>query len=136
MAYYYKKHWTVETTKKYVDYIFIYGDNDIQKGKGGQAIIRDEPNAFGIPTKKYPNNRIESFYSDDDYEQNCTNIKNAIDLIMNQLQTNLWKGIIYPKDGIGTGLAQLPNKAPKTYKFLQKSLKILFKWVKTLKILT
>jgi len=26
--------------------------------------------------------------------------------------------VVFPEDGLGTGLAQLPQKAPKTYKFL------------------
>jgi len=32
--------------------LFIFGDNLQGWGKGGQARIRDEPNAFGIPTKR------------------------------------------------------------------------------------
>ena len=66
--------WTVSDVKMAPDYLFIFGDNDIQKGKGGQAIIRDEPNTFGIPTKKQPNNNLNSFYYDVEYDQNIKKI--------------------------------------------------------------
>lgn len=45
----YKKFWTVDDVVKHRDWLFVYGDNNIGKGKGGQAVIRDE-------SKKY--NRI------------------------------------------------------------------------------
>lgn len=47
-------YWTVNDARSNKNSLFVYGDNDIKKGKKGQAIIRDEPNAIGIPTKKYP----------------------------------------------------------------------------------
>ena len=49
-----KGFWNSQDTLKYSNYIFIFGDNDIEKGKKGQAIIRNMPNALGIPTKKLP----------------------------------------------------------------------------------
>lgn len=111
--------WTIDDTKKYSNYIFIYGDNDIHKGKGGQAIIRDQKNAMGIPTKKLPNNNYNSFYNDDEYEQNKLKIKKAVIDILVKLKTNKqYIGIILPKDGLGTGLSKLPSKAPRTYKYL------------------
>lgn len=111
--------WNIDDTKKYSDYIFIYGDNDIHKGKGGQAIIRDQKNSMGIPTKKFPNNNYSSFYNDDEYEQNKLKIKKAVIDILKKLKTNKkYIGIILPKDGLGTGLSKLPSKAPKTYKYL------------------
>ena len=27
-------------------------------------------------------------------------------------------GVMFPKDGLGTGLAELPRKAPRTYEYL------------------
>ena len=41
--------WTIEDVRNKPNYLFLFGDNDVQKGEGGQAIIRYEPNAFGIP---------------------------------------------------------------------------------------
>ena len=44
--------------------IFVFGDNLQGWGKGGQAIIRDEPNAYGIPTKREPNMLPKAFFGD------------------------------------------------------------------------
>jgi hypothetical protein len=54
--------------RRYPEKIFIYGDNLKAFGKGGQAIIRDEPNAFGIPTKRYPSWDDWAFFSDKEDE--------------------------------------------------------------------
>ena len=34
--------------------IFVFGDNLLQRGTKGQAAIRGEPNAVGVPTKRAP----------------------------------------------------------------------------------
>lgn len=78
----FKGYWTINDVKKMSDYLFVFGDNDIKLGKGGQAIIRDEPNTIGIPTKKYPNNKSNSFYYDTQYEQNIIKIDRAINNII------------------------------------------------------
>lgn len=61
----------ITITKKYLednpDHVFVFGDNLIRKGYGGAAKLRDEPNAYGFVTKKYPNNDDESFYKPDEY---------------------------------------------------------------------
>ena len=44
--------------------LYIFGDNLIGVGKGGQAIIRDCPNTFGIPTKRLPHRENNAFFSD------------------------------------------------------------------------
>src|SRR5579872_714283 len=43
--------------------LFVFSDNDAHKGVGGQAVIRNRKNSIGIPTKKFPNNNITSFYT-------------------------------------------------------------------------
>ncbi len=117
--------WTIQDTRKLSQYIFIYGDNDIHKGKKGQAIIRDEPNAFGISTKKEPNNKSTSFYRDDEYDKNVIKINDAFENIYKHL--NGYKGIILPKDGIGTGLARLNEFAPKTLAYINEKIQELIK---------
>jgi len=112
------KFWTVSDVKHYREYLFIFGDNNIGKGCGGQAVIRYEKNSIGIPTKKFPSNNEASFYTDDEYSNNCINIRNAIEKIIVELNTKKYKGVIFPADGLGTGLANLPLKAPKTFEFL------------------
>jgi hypothetical protein len=116
--------WTIDDCLQHPDYLFIYGDNDIHQGKGGQAIIRSQPNSLGVPTKKRPTNQSTSFYTDQEYQQNIQKIDQALAQIIGV--SHLYKKIIFPKDGLGTGLAQLPMKAPKTYQYLRNKLNQLF----------
>ena len=97
--------------------IYIFGDNVIEKGKGGQAIIRDEENAFGIPTKVLPDTTPNSYFSDNKYEANISQIDRAIEKIKND-----GRPLVFPKDGLGTGLAKLKEKAPQTYTYLKQRL--------------
>mgnify|MGYP006999672235 CR=1 FL=1 len=50
----FKGFWSIEDVIKSPNKIFIYGDNDLRTGLGGQAIIRNESNTLGIRTKKFP----------------------------------------------------------------------------------
>lgn len=59
---------TPEWLREHPEYIFVFGDNLQRWGKGGAAICRDEPNAYGFITKKYPSNRNDSFYRPEEYE--------------------------------------------------------------------
>ncbi|MFW6247319.1 MAG: hypothetical protein ACOC22_04075 [bacterium] len=58
-------------TRKYLkenpEHIFVFGDNLLRKGYGGAAKLRDLPNTYGFITKKYPDNKDESFYTPDEY---------------------------------------------------------------------
>jgi hypothetical protein len=46
---------------------FIFGDNLIHEGCGGAAALRYHPHAIGFITKKFPDNRDESFYRPEEY---------------------------------------------------------------------
>ncbi len=116
----FKGFWTPQIVRSQPERLFIFGDNDIRKGKRGQAIIRDEPNSIGIPTKKYPSLRAFAFYTDLELEQNKKKIQKAINLI--KIESKKYKFLVLPEAGLGTGLAQLPKKAPLTYQFLLNSL--------------
>lgn len=110
--------WTREEVAKDKDRIYIFGDNLIGKGTGGQACIRDLPNAFGIPTKKLPSMRENSFFSDEEFEKN----KEAIDAAIARLPKG--KDWIYNPE-IGSGLAEMPKRCPKTYRYLLERLRAL-----------
>ena len=99
------------------DTIYVFGDNTQRTGTGGQAQIRNNPNAFGIATKLKPTNNVDAFMSDADLEANKKVIDSDIRKILNQN-----KKIVFPKDGFGTGLAKLKEKAPKTYEYLKQRL--------------
>jgi len=111
------KWYSIDLLKSNPDCVFIFGDNLLHYGKGGQAIIRDEPNAYGIPTKKTPSMHDNAFFVDSEYEENCAHILKAIENIPKEYKT-----VVFPEDGLGTGLAQLHITAPKTFKFLNDTI--------------
>lgn len=91
------------------DALIVFGDNLIGKGKAGQAIIRDEINAFGVPTKRLPSMEEGSFFSDkqDEYEI----VKSKLIYLWNEHLKG--KTVILPSAQIGSGLAQLEQNSPK-----------------------
>lgn len=99
--------------RRYSDKIWVFGDNLKKYGKGGQAIIRDEPNAFGIPTKRYPSRDDWAYFSDKADEIEA--VKNALRQLYKIAQE---KTIVFPEDGIGTGLARMEEKSPVAYKLM------------------
>jgi hypothetical protein len=103
------------------DKIYIFGDNTKRVGTGGQAQIRNNPNAMGIATKLEPSNEPSAFMSDDQFEENKQIIDSDITKIISKAEST-GKSLVFPADGFGTGLAQLPTKAPKTYDYLRRAL--------------
>jgi hypothetical protein len=118
----FKGYWTVQYVRKHSNYLFIFGDNDIRKGKKGQAIIRGEPNSIGVPTKKISNYAPTSYYYDYEFDLNVQKIDEAIEKIKLVLKNGKYCGIILPEDGLGTGLANLKENAPKTLAYLNSEL--------------
>ena len=91
--------------------LFVFGDNLMRQGLGGQAKeMRGEPNAVGIPTKRTPGMREIDFFTDDDYAIAQGPIEKAFD----RLNEHALAGgeIVWPANGVGTGLAQLEKRAP------------------------
>lgn len=99
--------------RRYPEKIFVFGCNLKAFGKGGQAIIRDEPNAFGIPTKRYPSWDEWAFFSDkpDEIEAVKKSLRELYKLGQNRV-------IVFPEDGIGTGRAKMEEKSPVAYEML------------------
>ena len=96
--------------------VYLFGDNLIGRGKAGQAIIRDEPNAVGIPTKKSPSMDENAFFNDAEFAENTK----AIDDAFNRIPEG--SDIVVPEAGLGTGLARLESKAPRTFEYLNNKL--------------
>lgn len=117
------KFYNVPDVRNHSDYLYIFGDNDVGVGKGGQAIIRDEPNAIGIPTKKEPNNRETAFYTDLEFEENKKKIHLSIVKVLKEFMKSKYTTLVIPAGGLGTGLSKLPEKAPKTFKYLEDKIK-------------
>jgi len=108
---------TRQDIKKNPDTVYLFGDNLQGKGLGGQAKeMRGEPNSIGIPTKKAPSMSENSFFTDSEYDQNVM----AIDAAFAKIPKG--KNIVIPKAGLGTGLSQLEQRAPKTLAYLNQRL--------------
>ena len=104
--------------------IFVFGDNDRRSGYGGQAKeMRGEPNAVGVRVKKSPSMDSNAFYTDDEYTENVRKINE--DLLRLGMMAN-GKKIIFPSNGIGTGMARLNITAPMTFKYLTDVLRTSF----------
>ena len=103
--------------------LYVFGDNMARRGLGGQAAaMRGEPNAVGIPTKWEPDNRPESFFTDDDY--NDPLVRRAVDAALRTVGDALEKDrmVVVPADGVGTGLADLPRRSPRIYDYVRYAL--------------
>ena len=105
------KFLSVEVCRTNPGTIFVFGDNLIHRGKAGQAIIRDEPNAFGIPTKRLPSMGEVSFFADRDDEFKA--VFTAIDKLM---IIGWERKVVFPEAGIGTGLAKMEEYSPILFK--------------------
>lgn len=110
--------WTVDDCRRNPRSLFVFGDNLVGKGKKGQAVIRGEPNSVGIPTKKAPRLVASAFFTDDELESNKAAIYLARDRIVELMGSGNYDELVLPADGWGGGLAQLPEKAPQTYKIV------------------
>lgn len=121
-----KGFWTREEVARDVDSVYVFGDN-IQDNVRNfvpsqtQAVIRFLPNAVGIVTKKNRFWETESFFTDLDFEIFAAQLEVKIDLLKFYLFEG--KNVIFPSDGLGTGKAQLKEKAPKCWEYLCKRLK-------------
>lgn len=94
---------------------YVFGDNAMYYGRKGQACIRGLPNAVGIVTKFEPTVKSQAFFRDGDPQ--CRHyITTGLDNVRRLLNTghDVW----YPIHGVGTGLAELPTRAPRLYEHL------------------
>lgn len=123
-------YYSIEQCENNINKIYVFGDNLIQKGNAGQAIIRHCLNSHGIPTKRYPS-RKESAYFSDKSEEYASLIKSVADLYnLSQIITNVT--IVFPSNGLGTGLSDMPNKSPRLFFLMSHLLDVMF-GVKTVK---
>ena len=95
------------------DGLFLFGDNFERAGKGGQAVIRDMPNALGIAVKHQPKRDAGAYLSDADMNAFQAELLRAHREILAALRAK--RTVYWPADGIGTGLAELPSRAPLCY---------------------
>ena len=125
---YYSGYWTREEVETQKDKVFLFGDNTDDRVNTHyiptktQAVIRGLDNAIGIDTKKDRKTNKSSYFTDADFNQFKIQVDQAV---AQAIATG--KTIVIPSDGIGTGKAELPTRAPKLYAYLQKKLSELSK---------
>lgn len=106
--------------------LYLFGDNDARRGLGGQAAaMRGEPNAVGIRTKRLPDRTRAAYLSDaDEIEARFWWVQD-----LDQIRRHHFSGgvVVMPLDGIGTGRAELAQRAPKLAEILAYELELIFR---------
>ena len=114
--------WTIQSVKNKPNILYLFSDNDKDKNTnipgGNQAVIRGLKNAFGIRTGY--SGGYSGGFRDDKLEYNKKMIKD--DLKTLKRISKKYKKIVYSSQGFGTGIFNLPNVAPLTYKYLYDQL--------------
>lgn len=111
---------TRETLRANPHKLYVFGDNAQRTGLGGQAgACRGEPNAIGVATKWSPTNEDAAYFSDDDNAA-----WDAVRKDLSRVTRALCDGktIVVPKDGIGTGLSQMPQRCPRLLAYINSVL--------------
>lgn len=104
--------YTREGLRAEPDARFVFGDNCRRIGYGGQAAAcRDEPNAIGVATLYEPGR----FYRSDDP---LALIVVTLDLGFVGIALSDGHTVYAPRDGLGTGLARLPEHAPNLHRLI------------------
>jgi len=114
------KVYDYNTVKKDKDTVYVFGDNLIEKGQTGQAVIRNLPNTVGIPVKRFACLKNDyCYFSDREEEFEIVSEK------LNNLEryVNMGYKIALPATGIGTGIADLKNRSPKLFKYITNRLR-------------
>ncbi|USM11531.1 hypothetical protein vBCbaSRXM_86 [Citromicrobium phage vB_CbaS-RXM] len=113
-------HYSVKLVAQNPTKMFVFGDNLQRIGTGGQAIIRNCPNALGVATKYAPSMTLSAFFHD-------RSLSAHIRLVFRDLlaveEAAKKSDVVVPvtKDGhisLGLGLARLDQTSPTTYKMI------------------
>jgi hypothetical protein len=100
--------------------LFCFGDNMQRRGMGGQAAaMRGAANAIGVPTKWAPAHHPDAYFTDDDWRD--ADVRQAIAGAFDQIEAALVAGrdVVIPAAGLGTGLAELPRRAPRIFAYIE-----------------
>ena len=97
--------------------LYVFGDNFAERGLGGQvAAARGEPNAVGIATKRAPRLVDSAFLTDADLARLQEHVAPALNRLREHLAAD--GTVVMPADGVGTGLAQMSDRAPNCWRWL------------------
>src|SRR6478735_10067820 len=112
-----KEYYTRKLVEENPQNLWVFGENEAQQGTdrigSGQACIRGLENTFGFCTKK----SVVGFWSDKNYSQNINKIEEDIRNLSKKAK-DTYEAIVFPANGLGTGLSQLPLMAPRSFLYL------------------
>lgn len=116
----YTGHYSIQLCRRHPEKLFVFGDNAQRVGNGGQAIIRPEPNVFGVATKVAPGGSERDFFEEGNPEH-----MGILAHDLRNLETTLalgkivvWPVFKYGSSTLGCGLAELPMRAPSLYQLI------------------
>lgn len=104
--------------------LFVFGDNTMRSGTGGQACIRYCLNAYGIATKRAPGTDTWDYF--DDSISTLGVIFNDITNLAHLCLNKRIKFLVFPAAGLGSGLSEMPTRCPESYKILNECLDYIF----------
>lgn len=112
--------YTPELLRLHKGKAFLFGDNLRGVGKGGQAAIRDERNALGIPTKRSPSMDKDAFFYDSTLPSFIGRVVTSLEYVKGVADGT---DVVVPFDrsgviSLGLGLAELNVKSPVTYRLI------------------
>ena len=109
MALLYQNHIRRSDLQANPSVMYVFGDNVQRWGKKGQSFeMRGEPNAHGVVTKWQPSMEPGSFFENSQFDQVEKILMADLLPVYNALVAR--RIVIWPKMGIGTGLAA--NESP------------------------
>lgn len=98
---------------------YVFGDNTDRKGMGGQAgEMRGEPNAVGVATKYHPTMNENAFFTDSRIDEQKQIIWGDLQRVVAALKAH--EIVVWPLDGIGSGLSEVPTRAPETWAWMER----------------
>ncbi len=116
-----KQFITRDDVQRRRDCVFVFGDNDQRKERGGQAhACRGEPKAIGVRFKRSDADHPSAAWNDGDFEVNARKIDEDVAAIRRAVEDGVT--VVFPKVGIGSGLCRLEEVAPHTGDYLRKRL--------------
>ena len=103
------------------DRLFLFGDNELRRGRGGQAAAcRGHTNAVGVATMRAPDREDSAYWTDADYDRITTVIDHDLAPAFDHIR--LGGTVVCPSAGLGTGRAELPSRAPRVFAYLRQSI--------------
>jgi len=91
------------------DRLYLFDDNEIRRGRGGQAgVCRGHPNVVSVATKRSPDCTLHAYWNDVEFD--CFIASIAHDLTPAMLHILKGGTAVCPTRGLGTGLSGAASK--------------------------